>query len=135
MSRTPRDRFAVRILDQLVRLRAVGALPLTETAPASGVWRYRFRAAGQPVSIDLDTTVVEMRCYHDRDEIAMGPLSAELLDMLLGKRPTPPDAAGTAEAEVLAEMRRIVADWREGNPRIYMRPPAKVGHPDNWNGA
>jgi hypothetical protein len=131
----PPSTGAVRILEQLLRLRAAGALPLVESAPGRGVWRYGFRAAGQPVSIDLDTTVLCVRCYHDRDEVAMGTVTPSMMDTLLGKRPVPADVAKSSEAECLAELRKIVAEWRDGNPRVYMRPPETVGHPDNWNRA
>jgi hypothetical protein len=127
--------FAARLLDQLLRLRAGGALPLVETAPGSGVWRWGFRAGGQPVTTDLDTTVCELRCYHDRDEVSMSPVRPGTMEMLLGKAPMPGDVPKTTEADGVAEMRRIIKDWREDNPRLYMRPPVKVGHPDNWNRA
>lgn len=135
MPKLPHDEFARRILEQLLRLRAAGALPLAETAPGRGVWRWSFRAAGQPVDIDLDTTVLCLRCYHWRDEVAMGPIAPETMEVLLGRRPVPADTGKATEAECVAELRRIVADWRAGNPRIYMQPPATAGHPDNWNGA
>jgi len=135
MSRFPTDPFAVRILGQLLALRAAGALPLVESAPGRGIWRFGFRAAGQPVSIDLDTTVLCLRCYHDRDEVAMGPVPEAVMDALLGKRPVPPDVPKSSPADSIAALRKAVADWREGNPRIYMQPPEKIGHPDNWNGA
>jgi hypothetical protein len=135
MPKAPHDAFARRILEQLVRLRAAGALPLAETAPGRGVWRWGFRAAGQPVSVDLDTTVLCLRVYHARDEVAMGPVDPATMDVLLGRAPVPADVAKATEAECVAALRKVVADWREGNPRIYMRPPATAGHPDNWNGA
>jgi hypothetical protein len=135
MPKEPHDAFARRILEQLVRLRAANTLPLAETAPGRGVWRWGFRAAGQPVSVDLDTTVLCLRVYHARDEVAMGPVDVATMDVLMGKRPAPAGVAKATEAECVAELRRIVADWRLGNPRIYMQPPATAGHPDNWTGA
>src|SRR5262245_13152479 len=135
MSRVPTDPYAVRILEQLLSLRAAGALPLVESAPGRGIWRYGFRAAGQPVSIDLDTTVLCLRVYHARDEVAMGPVPEAVMDALLGRKPVPDGVPKAAPADTLAELRKIVADWREGNPRIYMTPPETVGHPDNWNRA
>jgi hypothetical protein len=135
MSPVPTDPYAVRILEQLLRLRAAGALPLVESAPGRGIWRYGFRAAGQPVSIDLDTTVLCLRVYHARDEVAMGPVPEAVMDALLGRKPVPADVPKTPPADTLEELRRVVADWRDGNPRIYMQPPETVGHPDNWNGA
>jgi hypothetical protein len=135
MPKAPHDVFARRILEQLVRLRAAGALPLVETAPGRGVWRWGFRAAGQPVSVDLDATVLCLRVYHARDEVAMSPVDVATMDVLLGKAPVPADVTKATEAECVAELRKVVADWREGNPRIYMQPPATVGHPDNWNDA
>lgn len=135
MSRIPRDPFGVRILKELVRLRASSALKLVETAPGSRVWRYSFRAAGQPVSCDLDTTALELRCYHHRDEVAMVHLPVGVMDVLTGRRNAPEDVPVASEAEIVADLRSVIADWREGNPRIYMSPPVKAGHPDNWNGA
>ena len=135
MARVPTDPYAVRILEQLLRLRAAGALPLVEAAPGRAIWRYGFRAGGQPVSIDLDTTVLCLRVYHWRDEVAMGPVPEAVMDALLGKKPVPADVPKAAPADTLAELRKVVADWREGNPRIYMQPPETVGHPDNWNRA
>jgi len=131
----PRSSYAALILEQLLRLRAGNALPLVETAPGRGVWRYGFRAAGQPVSIDLDATVNTLRCYHHRDEVAMSPVMPAFMETLLGKRPVAAGTPAGTESECVAELRRIVAEWREGNARIYMRPPVKVGHPDNWNRA
>jgi hypothetical protein len=127
--------YAARILDALLRLRAGGALPLAESAPGRGVWRYGFRAAGQPVTIDLDITVLCLRCYHDRDEVAMSPVPPATMDVLLGRKPVPADVPKSAEAEGVAMLRQVIADWREDNPRLYMRPPATAGHPDNWNRA
>ncbi len=131
----PRSINAAHIVEQLLPLRAAGALPLVESAPGRGVWRYAFRAAGQPVTIDLDATVLTLKCYHDRDEVAMSAVAPETMDVLLGKRPVPAGVAKATEAECVARLRKIVADWRAGNARIYMRPPATVGHPDNWNHA
>jgi hypothetical protein len=131
----PRSTNAVHILDQLLRLRALNALPLVESAPGRGVWRYGFRCAGQPVTIDLDTTVLCIRVYHDRDEVAMSAVTPEMMDTLMGRRPVPAETGKSTEAECLAALRQIVAQWRDGNARIYMRPPAQVGHPDNWNRA
>lgn len=135
MARTPTDPFAVRILDLLVRLRAGGDLPLRETAPGRGVWRWTFRACGAHVSIDLDAVVSSLRCYHEREELAMSAVPPETMDVLLGRSPVPPGTPATTQEAALAELRRVVADWREGNPRIGMSPPVKVGHPDNWNDA
>jgi hypothetical protein len=135
MSAPTADKFAREIVEQLMRLREADALPLVESAPGRGVWRYAFRAAGQPVSIDLDATVLSLRCYHGRDEVAMSPVPPATVEMLLGRRPIPAGRAKTTEAEAVAALRRIVAAWREGNPRIYMTPPGTVGHADNWNRA
>jgi hypothetical protein len=135
MVHAPTDPYARRILEQLLRLRAANALPLVETAPGRGIWRYVFRAAGQPVEIDLDLTVLSLRCYHARDEVAMSPVPPATMEALLGRRPVPADVAKSTEAECVAELRKTVADWREGNPRIYMKPPDTAGHPDNWNHA
>ena len=135
MPKAPHDVFARRIVEQLLRLRAGNALPLVETAPGRAIWRWGFRAAGQPVSVDLDMTVLCLRVYHARDEVAMSPVDVATMEVLTGKRPVPAGVAKATEAECVAELRKIVADWRAGNPRIYMQPPATAGHPDNWNGA
>ena len=135
MARVPTDPYAVRILEQLLRLRAAGALPLVEAAPGRGIWRFGYRAGGQHVSLDLDTTVLCLRVYHARDEVAMSPVPEAVMDALLGKKPVPADVPKTAPSDTIAELRKVVADWREGNPRIYMQPPETAGHPDNWNGA
>lgn len=135
MPRSTQDRFGRALLAQLLRLRAGNALPLAETKPGRGIWRWGLRVGGQRVEIDLDATVREMRCYHDRDEIAMSPLSPETMDVLLGRRPVPAGIEKGDESEIAGEIRKIVAEWRDGNARLYMRPPAKAGHPDNWNHA
>jgi hypothetical protein len=135
MPRFPKDPFGRRMLGELLRLRAIGALPLVETAPGRQIWRYAFRVGGQRVSVDLDATVLEMRCYHHRDEVAMCAVPVELMDVLLGRRPVPSDVPTGEEGAIVAELRRIVGEWRDDNPRLYMQPPVKVGHPDNWNRA
>jgi hypothetical protein len=135
MSRQPKDPFAIRIIEQLLRLRAANALPLTEIAPGRGVWRYAFRVGGQPVTCDLDTIVLEIRVYHHRDEVAMSPLTSELMAMLLGRIPMNTELPAGTEADIVRELRKVIVDWRDGNARIFMRPPVKVGHPDNWNHA
>jgi hypothetical protein len=134
---TAENDYGNRILEQLLRLREAGALRLTEVAPGRNVHRYLFRAGGWPVSIDLDATVCELRAYHHRDEIVMGHrVGEQVLDILLGRKPYPASGGPRVpEAECLAELARIVAHWKAGNPRIFMQPPVKVGHPDNWNGA
>ena len=126
------DPFALRLLDQLVRLRMAGALDLRETAPGRGVHRFVFRVGGQRVSIDLDSTVCEIRCYHHRDEIGMARVPEKTMDMLIGRTPAP-QGAKPSQDEVVAEMRNVVTDWKRRNPRLFMQPPCKVGHPDNWN--
>jgi hypothetical protein len=135
MPRLPSDPYAVRMLEGLLRLRAAGGLGFAETAHGRGIWRWRFRAGGDVVVVDLDTTVLEMRCYHNRDEVAMGHVPQSVMDALLGRAPPPPAVPKADPAAVLAELREVVADWRRGNARIDIRPPVKVGHPDNWNGA
>jgi hypothetical protein len=88
------------------------------------------------VAVDLDRTVLELRAYHHRDEVSMLPVSERTMEVLLGERP-PAETAGPRPdaAEVLAALRQVVAHWRELNPRLFMQPPVKVGHPDNWNNA
>ncbi len=137
MATTPdTDDIPSRILWQLLCLRAVGAIEFAETARGSGVFRYGFRAGGWPVTIDLDTGVVEMRVYHARDEVAMVRVPEKALYQLLGRIPMPVGAQTTGTAEsALAELRNAIAEWKRENPRIFILPPSKVGHPDNWNRA
>jgi hypothetical protein len=127
--------LADRIVAQLLRLRAAGGFDPRETAPGRGVWRWAFRAGGWPISVDLDLNVMEMRVYHDRDEVAMGRVRDDAMAVLLGRVPPPAEFGRAAPEDVLADLRRIVADWKTDNARIFTRPPVKVGHPDNWNDA
>ncbi|MCG3134007.1 MAG: hypothetical protein HMLKMBBP_01276 [Planctomycetes bacterium] len=123
-----------RIVRGLLSLRAAGALELRETAPGRGIFRTGFRAAGWPVSMDVDASVLEIRVYHSRDEVAMSRVSGTVLDQILGRSPVP---AGTPKdaAAAWSELRAVVADWKRDNPRLFIRPPEKAGHPDNWNRA
>lgn len=125
-----------RILEQLLWLRAAGAFDPKETAPGRGVWRWQFRSGGWPVVFDLDTTVNEMRVYHDRDEVAMSPVTTKLMGILLGGA-MPPDTGEKVPPaeETLRGLRELIAGWKSGNARIFIRPPVKVGHPDHGNGA
>ena len=137
MSTTP-DKHDIpsRILWQLLCLRAVGALEFTETSPGSDIFRYGFRAGGWPVTVDLDLSVIEMRVYHARDEVAMVRVPEKAMEQLLGRAPMPKGATTTGDAATaLAELRNAIRDWKKDNPRIFILPPEKVGHPDNWNHA
>jgi hypothetical protein len=133
MTDIPAKDFVPRALDALLALRAAGAFDPRETAPGSGVWRWAFRAAGWPVTVDLDGGVLCLRMVHDRDEVAMGRVPGKVMDALLGAAPPPPCSA-TAE-EAMSALRALVSDWKEGNARLGIVPPVKVGHPDNWNRA
>jgi hypothetical protein len=134
MAQPAPDDFPTRILLHLLALRENEALPLPEIAPGRGIFRYRFRAAGWPVTVDLDTSVLEMRVYHGRDEVAMTRVTERLMDELLG-RAKPAKKSGLTAEQALAALRQDIRDWKAGNPRIFVRPPVKIGHPDNWNGA
>lgn len=124
------------ILEQLLLLRLAGAFSPTETTPGCGVWNWRFRSGGWPVDVVLDRTVMELRVYHGRDEVAMGRVTDRAMDLVLGREVLPRTAEPVPSAEeTLAELRKIVARWKAGNARIFISPPHKVGHPDNWNRA
>jgi hypothetical protein len=133
MADSPAKDYVPRAIDALLALRAAGGLDARETAPGSGVWRWRFRAGGWPVTVDLDAGVLCLRMVHDRDEVAMGRVPAKAMDALVGGAPPPPTQA-TAE-HAMAALRAIVAEWKQGNARLQIVPPVKVGHPDNWNRA
>lgn len=133
---TAENDYPRRILEQLMLLRAAGAFAPAETAPGRNVWRWRFRAGGWPVDVDLDAVVLEIRVYHARDEVAMAPVPANVMRILLGKEEPPqPGEPIPAPEAILAELRRIVAHWKAHNARIFIQPPRKVGHPDAWNRA
>lgn len=136
MTETPQNAHARRILEQLLRLREAQALDLRETAPGRGVWKWRFRAGGWPVDVVLDSNVLEMRVYHDRDEVAMSRVPSPVMDRLVARElpPASGDRRPSAD-EAVAALREVVADWKRGNARIFIRPPAVVGHPDRGNGA
>jgi hypothetical protein len=125
-----------RILWSLLSLRASAAIEFKETSRGSGIFRYAFRAGGWPVTVDLDTSVVEMRVYHGRDEVAMVRMPERAMDQLLGTAAMPKDTAVQNDAAAAgALLRAAIKDWKSENPRIFIRPPVKVGHPDNWNHA
>ncbi|MCE9636577.1 MAG: hypothetical protein K8T90_12805 [Planctomycetes bacterium] len=136
MSETAQNDYPRRILEQLLWLRAAKAFDPKETAPGRGVWRWQFRAAGWPVVIDLDTSVHEIRVYHDRDEVAMAPVTTKLMAILLGGD-LPPDTGEKVPSPdaSIQELRKIVEHWKAGNARIFIRPPMKVGHADHGNRA
>jgi len=135
MSTPPATDRCRDFVEQLLRLRAVGAFAPQEDAKTRGIHRWRFRAGGWPVDVDLDTTVLELRVYHGRDEVAMGRVPERAMAMLLGREPVPADGARPDADAVVAELRRLVADWKSKNARIFIRPPVKVGHPDHGNRA
>lgn len=125
--------YGPRTLEALVALRAAGAFHPEEVQPGLGVWRWTFRSAGWPVVVDLDANVLSLRMVHGRDEVAMARVPARTMDVLLGARPAPAPAGGADDA--LAALRGVVSAWKRMNPRLFLSPPQKVGHPDNWNRA
>lgn len=137
MSNTPEAKdIPSRILWNLLALRASSAIEFKETSRGSGIFRYGFRAGGWPVTVDLDTSVLEMRVYHARDEVAMVRMPERAMDQLLGTAAMPKDTGVKNDpAAAMAGLRAAIKDWKTENPRIFIRPPVKVGHPDNWNHA
>jgi hypothetical protein len=133
MPETPAKEYTARTIEALLALRAHGAFRPAETAPGRGVHRWEFRAGGWPVSVDLDANVLSIRVYLGREEITMGRVPGAAMDALLGRAPPPKPLCG--EEQALEALREVVAEWRDMNPRLFMSPPSKVGHPDNWNGA
>ncbi len=125
--------YRERILEQLINLRAADALPLAESDGPGGIYTWGFRAAGWPIELLLDMTVLEIRVYHGRHTIATGRVNAPLMAILVGRLPVPAQLAGASEDEALAALRAIVAHWRERNPRVFMEPPRTARHPDGWN--
>ena len=127
-------RFSERIIEQLLRLRAAHAFPLRELESPEGLSRWKFRAGGWPIQIDLDETVLEMRVYNGRQTISTGRVSAQVMSALHGR--TPIDAGGAVSPEdCLTALRAIIADWRSKNARVFMAPPRVARHPDGWNNA
>lgn len=122
------------VVEQLLALRTAGALDFRETAPGRGIWKWSFRAGGWPVDVLLDESVLEVRVYHARDEVAMGRVEPAALAVLLG-RAAPPAGERASADEAMAGLRAIVAEWKKGNARIFISPPRTQGHPDNWNRA
>lgn len=123
-----------RIVDQLLALKGAGALDAVATSPGSSVWRWRFRAGGWPIDVVIDQSVLEVRVYHGRDEVAMGRIPEHVANALIAASgPGTPDHAAADAA--IARLREVVAEWKSMNARIYIQPPVKVGHPDNWNDA
>lgn len=124
-----------RILHQLLALHQAGGLALAETGPRSGVFRFGFRAGGWPVTVDLDTTVLELRAYYAGtvEVVATGPVPERIMQRLTSPRSGGVDGAKAKAAK--DELRRIVAEWKNRNARIFMRPPAVARHPDGWNNA
>ena len=130
-----RARISDSLLQQVLNLRAVGALGLKETRPGSGVFRYRTRAAGWPVNIDLDTTVLEIRAYFgdDVEVIATGPVPEQIMDALVDPAASVTGSPGSDAKKAREAIRAIVSEWRAGNPRVFMHSPRVARHPDGWN--
>jgi hypothetical protein len=119
-----------RIQEHLLALKEGGTLPLAESEAGSGIWRFRARAAGWPIDIDLDTTVLEVRAYHGNDLVATGRVRAPIMKALV--EPTDARAPGKDD---LAPLRATVRHWKESNARIFMKSPDVARHPDGWNQA
>ena len=119
-----------RVLNALLDLKEAGSLPLAQTKPGSGVWRFTFRAAGWPISVDLDTTVCMLRAYHGNDVIATGRVSERAIDALVegAERPAPPPDRASLDG-----LRAVVRDWKNSNAWIYTKSPDVARHPDGWN--
>jgi len=135
-STPPSTRFSERLLEPLLRLRATGALEPREDAAARGAYRWSFRAAGRPVQVDLDTTVLELRAYEGRETLATGRVPERVMRVLVGQEDAPPATDdGVTAGEALDALRAIVRDWRRRNARVDMEPPRTARHPDGWNNA
>lgn len=125
--------FEHMILEGIVALWNAGELKLKETPPGSGVHRYRFRAGGWPIDVDLDTTVLGLRVYHGRDVVANGSLSEPLMMALVGEGGPPPGQGSASEA--IARLRTAVSRWKDENARLGITSPHVARHPDGWNNA
>ena len=125
------NQLDARIQECLLALKEAGALPLRQSAPDSGVFRFRLRAGGWPIDVDLDDTVLEVRAYHGNDTVATGRVREVVMNGLLenpgdGRQPT---------REELAPLRAVVSDWKKSNARIFMNSPHVARHSDGWNNA
>jgi len=128
--------FSTRILEQVLRLRAAGALDMKAIGDPQGLYTWAFRAGGWPVEVHLDETVLEMRVYHGRHTISTGRVPPRLFPALVGTAELPAGSADGVSAEKsMAQLRTIVGDWRRKNPRVFMEPPRTARHPDGWNNA
>ncbi len=125
--------YTPRILEQLLKLRAAGALPLRRLPEVEGLWRWGFRAGGMRVEIDLDSTVLELRAYAGRHVIAVGRVRAPVFAALTSGAEGVRDSRAADES--LAALRAIVGEWRTRNARLFMEPPRVARHPDGWNNA
>jgi len=129
---TSTHRYHEEILRHLLELADAGALPLAESSPGSSVYEFHMRAAGWPIVISLDATVLELRAYHGRDLITTGPVSTPVTEGLVGCGPAG-QAAPTREQ--LAPLRATVKAWKNDNARLFMKSPDVARHPDGWNNA
>ncbi len=128
--------FSTRILEQLLKLRAAGALDMKAMSEPKGLYTWSFRAAGWLVEVHLDETVVEMRVYHGRHTISTGRVPPRLFPVLVGATELPAGSSnGVSTDESMAALRAIVGDWRRKNPRVFMEPPRTARHQDGWNNA
>lgn len=127
--------YARRLQRELLRLRKAGAFTPQEVPGVRDVFRYQFRAAGWPIVVDLDSTVLEIRAYRDNDTIAVGPVTATVMSMLLGRLPLPDDFPQTSAKDAMNDLRTVVREWAEKNARVHMSSPNVARHPDGWNNA
>ncbi len=123
--------IAQEFLQHLIELWRAGGLRLGETARGSGVHRFSFRAGGWPIVVDLDTTVLEMRAYHQRDGIATRGVPARVMRALVTEDPK---GDGSVK-DALDALRGTVRRWKQDNARLYVRSPDVARHPDGWNRA
>ena len=127
--------YSTRILEQVLKLRAAGALDMQPKRGPKGMYSWTFRAGGWPVEVHLDEIVLEMRVYHGRHTISTGRVPPRLFPVLIGEAEVPGGGGGVSADESLAALRAIVADWKRKNPRVFMEPPRTARHQDGWNNA
>lgn len=123
--------YDAQIQECLLALKEAGALPLVQSSPDSGVYRFRMRAGGWPIDVDLDDTVLEIRAYHGNDTIATGRVRDVVMAGLLEN----PTEGRTPTRDELAPLRAVVSDWKQRNARIFMNSPDVARHSDGWNNA
>ncbi len=126
--------YAERILEQLLRLRALDAVKFEESGDPEGLHRHRFRSGGWQCEIDVDMTVLELRAYQGNDVVATARIPENIANMLIGKKPVPREVAtGASASEACAALRAVIGDWRSKNARVRISSPNVARHPDGWN--